>query len=319
MQPSLPPHPPQQQADYPRQQLPCPQQPQGYFPPMQQPVAAPRQNPVEMGIPQNSGNPQQHQTIIKTEVNLAPLMQNLGISQNEEKKKHKTPTKSKPKLKCKSIKSEQVDYGVSYTTMATECGSWFSYFAELRHNGKLKLSTYSKETKEFQHAETLKINKDWYVCIQKKKFVCMQHKDKLHVLKPKSEASCEKWLHALSGYASAGPSMSGYAEKFRHSKNLYHKYFIRLKSNGALDWFNDHLTADSYWSMVRGANSIGCIQVRGTTSKIDSGTPQVVAVRVAKKDYKFKFRDDSEANAWLQAFQFYSDKRQLKNSKFKNS
>ena len=60
--------------------------------------------------------------------------------------------------------------------MANECGSWFNYFAELRHNGKMKLSTYSKETKELQHAETLKINKDWYVCIQKKKYVCMQHK-----------------------------------------------------------------------------------------------------------------------------------------------
>jgi len=211
MQPSLPPYPPQQQAEYPRQQLFCPQQPQGYFPTMQQPVAAPRQNSVEMG------NSQQHQTIIKTEVNFAPLMQQMGISKNEEKQK--TPKKIKPKLKCKSIKSEQVDYGVSHTTMANECGSWFSYFAELRHNGKLKLSTYSKETKEFQHAETLKINKDWYVCIQKKKFVCMQHKDKLHVLKPKSEASCERWMSALSGYASAGPSMSGYAEKFRHSKN----------------------------------------------------------------------------------------------------
>ena len=86
MQPSLPPHPPQQQAEYPRQQ-------QGYFPTMQQPVAAPRQNPVEMGIPQNLG-PQQHHTIIKTEVNLAPLMQQMGVSKNEKKQKHKTSTKS---------------------------------------------------------------------------------------------------------------------------------------------------------------------------------------------------------------------------------
>ena len=87
MQHSLPPPPPQQQADY-------PPQPQGYYPNMQQPVAAPRQTPVEMGSPQNWGSPQQHQTIIKTEVNLAPLMQNLGISQNEERQKQKNPKKS---------------------------------------------------------------------------------------------------------------------------------------------------------------------------------------------------------------------------------
>ena len=94
MQPSLPPHPPQQQADYPgNPQGYYPPQPQGYYPNMQQPVAGPRQNPVEMGSPQNLGSPQQHQTIIKTEVNLAPLMQNLGISQNEERQKQKTPKK----------------------------------------------------------------------------------------------------------------------------------------------------------------------------------------------------------------------------------
>ena len=86
---SAPPHlayPPQQQFAY--QQAPQ----QGYYPTMQPPVAAPRQS-VDMGNPQNFGNP--HQTIIKTEVNLGPEMmqnlQNMGISQNQELEKPQRP------------------------------------------------------------------------------------------------------------------------------------------------------------------------------------------------------------------------------------
>jgi len=254
------------------------------------------------------------QTVIKTEVNLGTeMMQKLGISQNKDLEKAKKPKKPKPP-KCKSWKSGQIEYGISYTSMAAECGSWFSYFAEICQGGQLKLSTYSVETQKFKLEETLKINKDWYVCLQKKKYVCLQSKDnELHVLKPKSEASCEKWLYALSDYATAGPVMSGYCDKFRHSKGIYHKYFLRLKTNGSLDWYEDHFEAES-----ASYNSVNCIQVRGTTSKIDPSSPQIVVTRVAKRDYKFKFRDALEANAWLQAFQFYSDKRQLKNSKFKN-
>ena len=90
---SAPPHlayPPQQQFAY--QQAPQ----QGYYPTMQPPVAAPRQS-VDMGNPQNFGNPHQnpHQTIIKTEVNLGPEMmqnlQNMGISQNQELEKPQRP------------------------------------------------------------------------------------------------------------------------------------------------------------------------------------------------------------------------------------
>jgi len=256
------------------------------------------------------------QTVIKTEVNLGTeMMQKLGISQNKDLEKAKKPKKPKPP-KCKSWKSGQIEYGISYTSMAAECGSWFSYFAEICQGGQLKLSTYSVETQKFKLEETLKINKDWYVCLQKKKYVCLQSKDNehLHVLKPKSEASCEKWLYALSDYATAGPVMSGYCDKFRHKKGTYHKYFLRLKTNGSLDWFDDHLEAESASYL-----SVNCVQVRGTTSKIDPSSPQVVITRgVAKRDYKFKFKDASEANAWLQAFQFYSDKKQLKNIKFKN-
>jgi len=344
--PAIPPHPTQEKSPetippyqvppysahpvYPPQQQFTYQQPpqQGYYPTMQPPVAAPRQsvdmgNPQNLGNPQNYGNPQQqnpHQTIIKTEVNLGPEMmqnlQNMGISQNKESERPQRPAPPvRPVFQRHSWKSGQIEYGISYTSMASECGSWFNYFVEICHGGLLKLSTYCAESKKFKLEETLTITKDWYVCIQRKKYVCLQPKgsEHLHVLKPRSEASCEKWLYALSDYATAGPVMSGYCDKFRHSKGNYHKYFLRLKTNGSLDWFDDHFEAES-----ASYNSVGCIQVRGTTSKIEADNLQVVTTRVAKRDYKFKFRDASEASAWLQAFQFYSDKKQLKNSKFKN-
>ena len=60
--------------------------------------------------------------------------------------------------------------------MASECSSWVTYFAEICHDGQLKLSTYANDTKKLYLDETLKINKDWYVCLQKKKYVCLQSK-----------------------------------------------------------------------------------------------------------------------------------------------
>ena len=74
---------------------------------------------------------------------------------------------------------------------------------------------------------------------------------------------------------------SGYCEIFKHSKGTYHKYFLRLKTNGSLDWFKDHLEGE-----FASNNAVDCIQVRGTTSKIDPSAPQIVVMRVASMDYK---------------------------------
>ena len=66
--------------------------------------------------------------------------------------------------------------------MASECGSWFNYFVEICHGGQLKLSTYCAESKKFKLEETLTITKDWYVCIQRKKYVCLQPKGNLFLI-----------------------------------------------------------------------------------------------------------------------------------------
>ena len=40
-------------------------------------------------------------------------------------------------------------------------------------------------------------------------FVILDDSEHWHVLKPKKENSCYKWLHVLSDYATPGPAMSG--------------------------------------------------------------------------------------------------------------
>jgi len=326
--------PPQQQTPYPQQppNLPYPQQ-QGNYPNTQQPGNFPNtQQPGYPHPPGVSSNPQQPPAVPPRQNSLAQTsgnpgnqneslgseMQKLEVSENKDAEKQKKIKKLKKviknlELKCKSLKSGQVEYGKSYTAMAGDCSQWFNYFVELSHDGKLKLSTYCKETEEIIQESFLIIDKDWYACVQNKKYVCLQYKDILHVLKPKTELLCEKWLHALGDYATAGPAMSGYVEKFQHNKGKYKKYFLRLKSNSSLDWFSDHFEAEST------ILAVDCIQVRGTKSNYDSDAPKVVAIAAGKKNYKFRFKSASEANTWLKAFQYYSDKKPLKSVKFKNS
>ena len=67
--------------------------------------------------------------------------------------------------------------------MAGDCSQWFNYFVELSHDGKLKLSTYCKDTEEIIQESFLIIDKDWYACVQNKKYVCLQYKGKLFVLR----------------------------------------------------------------------------------------------------------------------------------------
>ena len=66
--------------------------------------------------------------------------------------------------------------------MAGDCSQWFNYFVELCHDGKLKLSTYCKDTEEVIQESFLIIDKDWYACVQNKKYVCLQYKGNFFVL-----------------------------------------------------------------------------------------------------------------------------------------
>ena len=67
-----------------------------------------------------------------------------------------------------------MNFFAACSTLASECGSWFNYFAEISNDGQLKLSTFDKDTKTLKLEKTIKIDKYWYVCIQKKKYICLQ-------------------------------------------------------------------------------------------------------------------------------------------------
>lgn len=203
-----------------------------------------------------------------------------------------------------NLVSGYVQYGETSSVNVSNIGSWFKKYIQL-HENELIVCT-SHKNYELQK-EVYHINKNVFISIQDKRYFCCQLPNKMLVFQ-----GCEQealfWHLAFSFYATSGPFMQGFCQKVSNNQG-YKPRFLRLRTDGVLSWYADE-------DFV---NRRGSIQLRGVKSFLEQNKPQIVVARVGKKNYRFSFRNEVEANAWLKSFLWYEPHRQISNTKLRNN